>query len=287
VIVVDNNSGDGMIDSFSNDYPDAIFIRNGKNGGFAYGCNIGADRATGKYLLFLNPDTIADEEALSSLIRRAIETLSDFIISCRQIDDYGGESTACGEFLTPGKLTGLLRAINRFRRRITGTEKMISGTNPFKPDWVSGSVLMINRRFYDRLGGFDENFWMYFEDMDLCRRARTLGGEILYFNDISIHHKHGGSSRIDIHTTALTKTEVLISKHLYVSKHFSPARFFSQLFLVVNNLVSGLLSAVAGIVLFFIPALYVRLNVFYRLAGYYSGAMKRGSWISPRSVKSE
>jgi GT2 family glycosyltransferase len=286
VIVVDNNSGDGIIGPFTDDYKAFRFIRNETNGGFAFGCNRGARESSGKYLLFLNPDTIAGENAIDLLLEKAKEN-ADYIISCRQKNEMRGESIAYGRFLAPGKLTGPGRAINRLIRRTPLTLINPDGENPLHPDWVSGSVIMISRDLYDRLGGFDEDFWMYFEDMDLCKRARNLGSEILYFTDLSIQHKHGGSSRINVYTTALTKTEVLISKHLYVAKHFSPfSRLFSQVFLVFNNLVAGTISAAAGIILFFIPCIFVRTHIFIRLIGYYAGALIRRSWISPRSVNS-
>ena len=287
VIVVDNDSADGMIDSFSEEYRSFRFIRNEKNGGFANGCNIGARESSGNYLLFLNPDTIAGENAVDLLLERAKGTSGDFIISCRQKDENGGESIAWGSFLAPGKLTGPGRALSRFLKAKLFSSKSIVKENPFHPDWVSGSVIMIRRDFFEKLGGFDEDFWMYFEDMDLCFRAREMGGDILYFTDITIEHKHGGSSRINIYTTALTKSEVLISKHLYVSKHFSTlSRIFSQAFLVAGNLLSGLISAVAGIVLFFIPRVFVRVHIFIRLIIYYASALIVRSWISPRSVSS-
>jgi GT2 family glycosyltransferase len=286
IIVVDNNSDDGIIDPFSEEYKAFRFIRNERNGGFAYGCNRGARESTGKYLLFLNPDTVAGENTVDLLLEKAKMNPDDYIISCKQKDETGGESIAYGRFLAPGKLTGPGRALNRLVRETPLPIKGSDMENPLHPDWVSGSVLMISRGFFNRLGGFDEAFWMYYEDMDLCKRARGLGGEVLYFTDFSIMHKHGGSSRINVHTTALTKSEVLISKHLYVDKHFSPlSRICSQVFLVLNNLVAGMTGAAAGLILFFIPKIFVRTHIFIRLIKYYAGAITSRSWVSSRSVQ--
>lgn len=285
VIIVDNHSDDGIIDSFCNEYPGFRYIKNDINGGFAYGCNTGAREASGKFLLFLNPDTVAEEEAVATIFKRAEDDPATCIVSCRQEDETGKESIAFGQFIRPGKLTGPGRAINRFFRSFNLQKETISGENVLHPDWVSGSVIMISRDNFNRLGGFDEDFWMYYEDMDLCKRARDSGGKILYYTDVSIKHNHGGSSRINIHTSALTKTEVLISKHVYAAKHFSSLnRILSHSFLVINNLVTGLIAAFAGIILFFIPRLFVFTHIFFRLAVYYSGVLKRKSWISPRSV---
>jgi Predicted glycosyltransferases len=70
---------------------------------------------------------------------------------------------------------------------------------------------MIKHETFDKLGGFDEDFWMYSEDVDLCRRIRNAGGEIAFCSNITIEHNHGGSSRVNLKTTSLTKTEVHIS----------------------------------------------------------------------------
>ena len=285
VIIVDNHSDDGIFDSFYKEYPGFRFIKNEINGGFAYGCNTGAREASGKFLLFLNPDTVAGEEAVATIFERAVDDPAACIVSCRQDDERGRESIAFGQFIRPGKLTGPGRAMNRIFGSINSRHGTFSVENVLRPDWVSGSVIMINHENFLRLGGFDEDFWMYFEDMDLCKRVKDSGGDILYYTDISIQHHHGGSSRINIHSTALTKTEVLISKHVYTEKHFTSAdRIFSHSFLVINNLVTGLIAALAGLILFFLPGFFVRTHIFIRLAGYYSGALKRRTWISPRSV---
>jgi len=278
VIVADNNSGDGNIGQFIADYPAFRFVINERNGGFAYGCNEGARHSTGNVLLFLNPDTVAGSDAIATLYKRSAVNKNS-IISCAQFDERGKYHRAYGQFLAPGKLTGAGRAISS----LFSSHK--PDTNPLRPDWVSGSVIMTGRDLFTAIGGFDEDFWMYYEDMDLCYRARKAGADVLYFTDCSIEHKHGGSSRINISTTALTKCEVLISRHLFVSKHFKPAEaLISQVILVAGNVLSGIIEAFAGILFFFIPRVYVRLHIFLRLLRYYSQAVSRQGWISKRSV---
>jgi GT2 family glycosyltransferase len=151
---------------------------------------------------------------------------------------------------------------------------------------VSGSVILIKRELYKRMGGFFEGYWMYFEDMDLCKRVIDEGGKIAFLNDVTIEHNHGGSTRINLKTASITKTEVQISRHVYVSRNIKGAeRIFMQIFLVINNLISGAVMAIFGLILFFIPKVFVRFIVLFRLAGYYTGALFRFSWISKRAVK--
>jgi GT2 family glycosyltransferase len=284
VIIVDNNSDDGIYDSFIKKYAAPFnFIRNKNNGGFANGCNLGAANARGRYLLFLNPDTVADENAVSTLLEAARTKPERTLLSCCQVNSRGKESKAYGNFLAPGMLTGPGRAFWRMIRRERFMPAVEEGL--IIPDWISGSVIMISKEFFNKLGGFDEDFWLYFEDMDLCKRARNSGGEIFYLTNIAIRHNHGGSSRINIKTTALTKTEVLISKHLYVSKHFSAiSKVMAHTLLIIYNLIPGILIALAGFLLFFIRKIFVRSLIIMRLVSYYSGVLLNRSWIGSHSV---
>ena len=285
LIIVDNDSDDGKLEEFKSSYPHFTFINNKVNGGFSNGCNLGSESAKGDYLLFLNPDTVASETEVEKLFERAKNNPQNFISSCRQVNENGRESKAYGIFPDYGTLTGFERAIYRLVNKEKIREKMQTGDNVIHPDWVSGSVMMIKAEIFRNTGGFDEDYWMYYEDTDICRRVRNKGGNIAYYTDITIQHNHGGSSRINLDTTALTKTEVYISNHLYISKHKSGIdSFLIQSYLIILNLLGGLFSAILGSFLFAIPKLNVKALIYFRLVGYYFGVLKHRSWISPRSV---
>lgn len=285
VIVVNNCPGDEFISRFENHYPGFRFINNEINGGYAYGCNKGVNNASGKFILILNPDTIITEGALEELVKTAKSNPGFVITSCRQVNEKGRESIACGPFPGFRNLTGFMRVI--FRSGYQSQIRVKDGfpTDIFFPDWISGSVVLISKENYLRLNGFDEDFWMYFEDVDLCKRTRDTGGEVAFCNNVTIEHNHGGSSRVNKATSSLTKAEVLISKHIYFSKHKSGIqKVLIQLFLVLNNLISSGLVAVTGLIFFFIPKLFLRTLIFHKLIQYYAGAFKRRRWESPRSV---
>lgn len=270
VIVVDNFSGDGKIDEFEKMFPRFRFIRNPVNGGFANGCNLGASEATANILLFLNPDTIAGESGIGKLLREITLNPEYFIISCNQVRQDGKVTKATGRF--PGSTSD-------------HKSNIINSGNVYYPDWVSGSVMMIRKEIFDKLKGFDEDFWMYSEDVDICRRAKDLGGKIVFFTDISIEHNHGGSSRTDLTTTAITKTEVQASRHIYIHKHIKGIRrFFMQSFIIIDNLITGIFTGIIGLVFFFIPKLFVRFHLFLRLSAYYFDSLVCGTWLSRRSV---
>lgn len=285
IIVVDNNSDDGLLREFKSGYPDFIFIESKVNGGFGYGCNLGAKNGNGEFFLFLNPDTVATEPEVEKLLKRAKENPEYFITSCSQVNESGKVSKAFGLFPGFGTLTGTGRALYKIYNNKSVVERTTAKNNVIKPDWVSGSVILISRNIFEQIKGFDEDFWLYFEDTDLCRRVRDIKGEIAYFTDIKIQHNHGGTSRVNLKTTSLTKTEVLISNHLYISKHSKGlSGIVLQLLLILNNLIGGFPMAFIDLILFFYPKMFAKTIIYFRLIGYYFGALTGGSWISPRSV---
>ncbi len=284
IIVVDNNSDDGMFNQFRKNYPDFIFIEDEGNFGFGHGCNLGASKSSGQYLLFLNPDTIASADAIFEMLSESKSRKPNSIISCLQQNKNGSFERPYKRFISPATITGWMRAINRL---VVGDEaKLIPQTSKFiYPDWVSGSVFMLSRSAYDDLCGWDDDYWMYFEDVDLCFRARQKGGEIVVLKSAIIEHNHGGTTRLNKKVAALTKSCVNISRHLYISKHERGLKaVYMQSFLVVNQIVLGILPALAGIVFFFVGGLNVTTRTFGHLASYYFDSLRRGTWISPRSV---
>lgn len=270
VLVVDNNSGDDQLLTLEKRFASFRFLRNRVNGGYANGCNLGFKESVGEHILILNPDTIVTEDAISELLDELKKNKNCGIVSCRQVRSDGRMTKPWGNFpALPG------------RKR----NNPDSGAEHFFPDWVSGSLMLMTRDLYIRLNGFDERYWMYSEDVDLCRRTRDLGYEVALFNNITIEHNHGGSSRIDLRTTALTKTEVQTSRHLYISIHLKGAeRALMHLFIIADNMVSGLVAFIAGSIFFFIPKLRVRVLIFLSIIAYYWTALKKHSWVSRRSV---
>jgi GT2 family glycosyltransferase len=287
VIIVDNNSADGKLEDFKKKYPECVFVNNDKNGGFANGCNLGSKHARGNTLLFLNPDTVAGISVIDQLLKRSKDNKGDHIISCRQIDRNGRESKAYGLFPGYGTLTGPGRSLYRKLKAGKVSERPLAGENFFHPDWVSGSVILIPKVTFEKIDGFDEDYWMYYEDTDICRRVRNAGGNIIYFTDISIQHNHGGSSRINLKSTSMTKTEVMISGHVYLSKHKTGfSGFILQAWLILYNVVTGFFSAVIGVILFFKPKMFAKTLIFLKLLAYYLQAIRRGTWVSGMSLNS-
>jgi len=283
VIVVDNSSQVEKLNEFRGMFPQFNFMLNSGNYGFANGNNVGAANSNGKYLLFLNPDTLVSERTLLAMLDQAKVSRANSIISCRQLRANGSEDKPYGDFPSPLTLTGWTRALARPFNLIP---KPLQNERFIFPDWVSGSVMMMSKTSFNSIGKWNERFWMYFEDVEICRRAKDLGGVVILLKNVALIHNHGGSSRSEIEITALTKTEVIISQHEYISLHVNGLKeVLMHAFLIVNNLVIGLISAIPGLILFSNRRLMVANKVFLKLINYYFNAFLKDTWISPRSVK--
>lgn len=285
VLIVDNCSNDGKLEEFSQDFPDFQFIQNTGNNGFANGCNLGASKAKGDYLFFLNPDTIAKDDAIEKLLNFAAKNRHVGIVSCHQKN--ANESYERTIRLFPSILTlfGFSRAIYRKINQSKIRDQYNPNNTVIYPDWVSGSVVFMSREWFQQIEGWNEDYWMYYEDIDICKRVHESNGKVALLQNVEIIHNHGGASRINVKTASITKTEVLISKHVYIKNHFKGLEnFSSQLLIVLSNLVFKTVLAIVGLIFFFIPKLRLNLSIYLKLMRYYFRALVKGSWLSKRSV---
>ncbi|MDT7833083.1 glycosyltransferase family 2 protein [Flavobacteriaceae bacterium S356] len=285
IIVVDNHSNDGMLDTFSLAFPNVNFKVNIGNNGFANGCNFGAKHAQGEYLFFLNPDTIANEDAIHKLLDFARLHHTVGIVSCHQKNHNGSYEKTERLFPSLFTLFGLTRAIYKKGNQQKIQKQYDKHASMIYPDWVSGSVVFMSRKWFDQIQGWNEDYWMYYEDVDICKRVQEANGKIALLQDVEIIHNHGGASRINVKTASITKTEVLISKHVYINNHFKGIdRFLSQLLLVLSNIIFKTVLGIVGLIFFFIPKLRLILNIYLKLVKYYIKALFKGTWLSKRSL---
>jgi GT2 family glycosyltransferase len=224
VIVVDNNSDDGLAQSFMTNHPQVTFILQDINGGFSQACNRGARDAQGDWLLFLNPDSILRPDTLEPLIQKVTQEPSWKLIGIKQLNDHGKDTQPHGLFLKWWNVWPSIRILqqllNPSRSKHSWSKDLVSF-----PDWISGAFVLIRKIDLEELGGWDERFWMYYEDMDLSKRAADKGWLRVMYNELVCTHSHGGSSRINPEVKAITKTEVILSAIKYLKKYNSPFYF--------------------------------------------------------------
>ncbi|MFM1930685.1 MAG: hypothetical protein RL387_2013 [Bacteroidota bacterium] len=244
VIVVDNHSNDGKIKEFIEQYPTVHFIQQEINGGFAQACNKGASIAKGEWILYLNPDTILEPNTLSSLLQKANTEPSWKLIGIKQLDEKGKDTYPFGLFLQWWNVWPPIRSIQRLILGKKYSKKQWSADTISFPDWISGSFVLIRAIDMQTIGGWDERFWMYCEDMDLSKAAEKLGWKRVMYNQIKCMHSHGGSSRINPKVKAITKSAVILSNFKYINKHMSkPSKWIAQitlLLMTIINLIIGI-----------------------------------------------
>ncbi len=288
VIVVDNESDPASFDAFAARFPRVRFIANPMNSGFGFGCNIGVAAATGEQLLFMNPDVIASSESIQALID--IKKQHDIgIVAPKQVSSNGKPQKVFDDFpslLNQSKtLKAALRLLlpSRFRDPRGDYEEIMYC------DWVTGSVLLIDRADFDAIGGWTEDYWMYVEDADLCRKAHDKGLSVAYVPEVQVVHAHGGSSRLNVVVKSMTKLEVIISKHIYTTRHTTGLeRWLTHMLIILLRLPMLVVAWILDLItLRQIPVLRVRSRMLTGLLQYYFGVLRNGSWLSPRAIANQ
>jgi GT2 family glycosyltransferase len=195
VIVVDNASQDRSPEIIAEYFPEVILLREVINHGFGKGNNIGAGVAQGEFILFLNPDTIATCDFLPSLLE-VMEQDSQVGIVAPQLVNRDGtlQISTSPAISVQGEYLAQKRS-HQYRRGKNLKKITQALAHQQEVDIVVGAALLIRRRLFDQLRGFDENFFMYFEESDLCQRSQYLGWRIIYYPHVSLIHLHGESTK--------------------------------------------------------------------------------------------
>jgi N-acetylglucosaminyl-diphospho-decaprenol L-rhamnosyltransferase len=217
ILVIDNDSADDSADAVSREFPEVRLFRNAHNLGFAAGVNLGLREARHPLILLLNPDTIVSDRAIELLASYAYHHPEAGIIGPRVLNEDGSLQDSRISF--PSELNLLLQATYLYKlfpkSRLFNPEQ-IGGHAPLasRPvNAVSGSCLLVRRETIEAIGVMDEQFFMYFEEVDLCYRAWERGIEVHYTPEPTITHSGSGSSR-------------LAARKMRIEFHRSALRFF-------------------------------------------------------------
>ncbi|MFP4346594.1 MAG: glycosyltransferase family 2 protein [Anaerolineales bacterium] len=207
IIVVDNASSDGTPTMVQRDFPEVTLIASPENRGYGAGNNQGIAAARGEYLLVLNPDVEMVGEALPRLVDFAAAHPKVGLVAPRLLTPQGEVQSSRRRFptlpvlfLESTWLQGLLprRSLRNYYA------KDMSGASTQTLDWVQGAAMLVRRSVIEEVGGFDEAFFMYSEELDWCRRIKEAGWEIVYYPEARIIHHEGKSSE-----------QVVPARHIY------------------------------------------------------------------------
>ncbi|CAD5370699.1 Glycosyltransferase family 2 protein [Rubrivivax sp. A210] len=237
VVVVDNASSDDSMQGIEACGLPLRVQRNAANRGFAAACNQGAAGLKADYLLFLNPDTRLFGSSLVEPMRFMQDPIHADVGICgvRLVDEAGLPSTSAARFPTLRVMVGSVLRISRFWPRAFPAHlhdaAELGGSGPV--DQVIGAFFLIRRDLFKRCAGFDERFFVYFEEVDLSLRARQLGHASYFLATASAFHKGGGSSE---RVKAARLFYSLRSRFLYARKHFSAPEVAAVLLLTAVEL---------------------------------------------------
>lgn len=196
--VVDNASDDGTVELVRDAFPEVSLTAAERNLGFAAASNIGIRAGGSPYVLLLNPDTRLTEGALDTLLDLMGERPEVGISGCRLLRDDGTpDHAARRSFPTIAGALGHFSGVGRRARTPARLAQYIAPDVAGSVDAVNGAFMLVRRAALDEVGLFDEGFWMYMEDLDLCYRFREAGWVTWYEPSVSVWHvKHGTSGSI-------------------------------------------------------------------------------------------
>jgi GT2 family glycosyltransferase len=194
ITVVDNASTDGTVQAVRASQPNVEVIALDRNVGFGAANNVAARQSTADYLLFLNSDTVVPAVAVDRLLER-LQAHGAVAAGPRLVNADGRPEVSFGSMLSPWTEAIQLvrhrlasspsRFASGYIQRLTGSERLV--------DWISGACLLVGRDAMIAAGGFDERYFMYEEDVDLCASLRARGGRLLFTPETTITHLRGRS----------------------------------------------------------------------------------------------
>lgn len=238
VIVVDNASRDGVADAVAAAHPQAALIRNTANLGFAAAGNIGAAHSRGRYLLFSNPDIEVNEATMPVLIRLMdahprVGACTPYLelVQTGEID-WGAHRGFPTPWAALTYFTRLARLFRRSRRlsRIFGQYHLLDRDLGFEHevDAIRGGFFFVRRSVFDEAGRWDEDYWMYAEDIDLCYQIKQHGYQVMFYPQARALHYHGLTTGLKRHSRDLAVSDELDRERAYNAFYDTMKTFYDK-----------------------------------------------------------
>ena len=251
IIVVDNGSSDNSLEAITEHFPDVQIIESGYNAGYAGGNNIGYKYSKGRNILFLNPDTIINKAALDHMVCLADSSSECGALGPKVLNRDGSLQKSC--YLSPA----LSRSISSvlfldylpFWESITGIKTnytLDEQAHEMEVDCVSGCCLLVKRKALEDAGAFDESYWMYGEEAELCERIREKGYKIIFTPAASIVHLGGAST--DDHSFKM-RLHVERNRRMFYAQHRGKIQLFLFKALLLFDTSRRIITSIAKILI--------------------------------------
>jgi len=236
IIVIDNNSADNSRELLKESTMDInkIFLEN--NTGYAIANNYGMEQCKGEYILLLNPDTYLNNNSIEQMINFLDSKPDVGVLGPLLIDPNGKIQLPSSNFPNLKQQVLYMLSCKFLLNRIARSSEQRIALKlkiPFEVDWVSGACFMLKRTIYETIGGLDERFFLYAEDVDWCIRIKDSGWKIFCHPSSEVVHIGGVSSENNIYSllTARYKSNLYFAK-----KHFSSSKLFILRLIVLSGL---------------------------------------------------
>ena len=219
IIVVDNSSTDNSVNSISA-FKNVTLLRQSENLGFGKACNIGANLAKSDFILFLNPDAAIYSDTIDKVLAFMGDATNDQIGICgvQLIDEHGNIARHCSRFPSVLRFLAQTLALDRINSRFGRVMKEWDHKSTSVVDQVIGAFFLVRTNVFKSLGGFDERFFVYYEEVDFAYRAHLAGWKSTYFAGAKAFHDGNGTTK---NVKALRLFYSVRSRLLYVFKHFA------------------------------------------------------------------
>ena len=238
IFVIDNNSNDGSLEMITSNYPEVNMISLFINSGFAKANNLGLKKAKGKYLLLLNPDTEITKNFFKKILKYLDENNNVGILGPKILNSDNTIQRSVRRFPTfISQVLILLKLKNILSNNVFLSNYLYKNFNYNKTqevDQVMGAAMFIRRSVLEKIGLLDENFFIWFEEVDYCKRANKFGFVVKYFSEANIIHKGGAS----FNKQSVIKNQMIFNKSLlrYFKKHKFIIEYLFLLLLIPINI---------------------------------------------------
>ncbi|AXT19460.1 glycosyltransferase [Flavobacteriaceae bacterium AU392] len=221
IIVIDNNSSDKSCEMIMQLFPEVHLIKNTENLGFSKANNLAVKKAKGKYVCILNPDTVVTENTFKTLLEFANSKNNLGVVGCKLIDG-SGKLLPESKRNIPYVSAAVFKLLGNTKRYYASH---LSENRVGKVDVLVGAFMLMKRKLYDELGGFDEDYFMYGEDIDLSYRVLKSGKDNYYYGEETIIHYKGESTLKDKNYAK----QFFGAMQIFYKKHFKKNLIFDSL----------------------------------------------------------